>query len=125
MSPAEPHAPKAEPVRRVAVVGTGVIGASWAALFLARGLHVVATDPAPGAEEALHRMVDLAWAPLSALGLSSGATPKNLEFTRDLERALSDADFVQENGPERRDFKIKLFADIDRLTPVRSIIASS
>jgi carnitine 3-dehydrogenase len=39
-----------KPIRRIAIVGTGVIGASWAAEFLARGFDVVATDPAPKAE---------------------------------------------------------------------------
>ena len=42
-------------IGRVAVVGTGVIGAGWAALFLARGLDVAAWDPAAGAEDALRR----------------------------------------------------------------------
>ncbi len=42
-----------------------------------------------------------------------------------MKKALSDADFVQENGPERQDFKIKLFADMDVATPPDSIIASS
>ncbi|WP_399697002.1 3-hydroxyacyl-CoA dehydrogenase NAD-binding domain-containing protein, partial [Xenophilus sp.] len=44
-------------IRRVGVVGTGVIGASWAAFFLARGLDVTATDPAPGAEQRLRDAV--------------------------------------------------------------------
>ena len=47
-----------KPIRRVAIIGAGVIGASWAALFLANGLEVVATDIAPNAEvraEALRR----------------------------------------------------------------------
>ena len=39
-----------KPIRRIAIVGTGVIGASWAAEYLARGFDVVATDPAPNAE---------------------------------------------------------------------------
>ena len=50
-----------KPIRRVAVVGTGVIGASWAAQYLARGLDVVATDPAPNAEVNLRNYVDEAW----------------------------------------------------------------
>jgi len=40
---------------RIAIIGSGVIGASWAALFLAKGLQVAATDVAPGAEAALQR----------------------------------------------------------------------
>jgi 3-hydroxyacyl-CoA dehydrogenase len=45
-------------IRRIAIVGTGVIGASWAALFLAHGIDVVATDPAPNAEENLREYVE-------------------------------------------------------------------
>src|SRR6201995_3758896 len=112
-------------IHRIAIVGTGVIGASWAALYLARGFQVVATDPMPNAERNLHRMVELAWGPLSSLGLSPDASPEKLEFTPDLQRAVSGADFVQENAPERRDLKKKLFADLDRMTPEGAVIASS
>jgi carnitine 3-dehydrogenase len=112
-------------VRRIAIVGTGVIGASWAALYLARGFDVTATDPAPNAEADLLHYVETAWKTLTALGLSTGASPERLKFTRDMKDALSTADFVQENGPERPDFKIKLFADMDDATPPDSIIASS
>src|ERR1700683_3356272 len=99
-----------KPVRRIAIVGTGAIGASWAALYLARGFNVVATDPAPHAEANLHRFVDAAWKDLTVLGLSAHASRDHLEFTSDLKNALAEADFVQENGPERQDLKIKLFA---------------
>jgi 3-hydroxyacyl-CoA dehydrogenase len=114
-----------KPIRRIAVVGTGVIGASWAAQYLARGLDVVATDPAPNAEANLRKYVDEAWKDLTNLGLSTGASRQRLAFTTDMNEALSKADFVQENGPERPDFKIKLFADMDEATPVDSLIASS
>jgi carnitine 3-dehydrogenase len=114
-----------KPIRRVAVVGTGVIGASWAAQYLARGLDVVATDPAPNAEADLPKYVDEAWEQLEEIGLSAGASRDRLTFTKDMEQALEQADFVQENGPERPDFKMKLFADMDEATPVDSIIASS
>jgi 3-hydroxyacyl-CoA dehydrogenase len=114
-----------KPVRRIAIVGTGVIGASWAALYLARGFNVIATDPAPNAEANLRQYIDAAWKDLTVLGLSPKASRDHLEFTLDMKKALSDADFVQENGPERQDFKIKLFADMDAATPPDSIIASS
>ena len=112
-------------IKRIAIVGTGVIGASWAAEFLARGLDVIATDPAPNAEENLRKYVDQAWPALSDLGLSPKSSRNRLSFTRDLKEAVSGADLVQENGPERPDFKIKLFADIDAATPPESIVASS
>src|SRR5262249_51100115 len=108
-----------------AIVGTGVIGASWAAQYLARGFDVVATDPAPDAEENLRKYVDDAWTTLASIGLVPGADRDRLSFTTDMAQALSGADFVQENGPERVDFKVRLFADMDAATPPDSIIASS
>jgi 3-hydroxyacyl-CoA dehydrogenase len=112
-------------IRRIAIVGTGVIGASWAAEFLARGFDVSATDPAPDAEANLRKYIDEAWPALTAMGLSPKASRERLSFTVDMKTALSEADLVQENGPERPDFKIKLFADMDAATPADSIIASS
>src|SRR6516165_4607827 len=116
---------KKKEIRNVAIVGTGVIGASWAALYLARGLNVIATDPAPNAEANLRRYVDTAWKDLAVIGLSPNASRDHLTFTTDLKQALANADLIQENGPERKDFKIKLFADMDAATPPDSIIASS
>jgi len=116
---------KNKEVRKVTIVGTGAIGASWAALYLARGFNVVATDPAPNAEADLRRFIDAAWEGLKVLGLSPNASRDHLEFTRDMKHALADTHFVQESGPERQDFKIKLFADIDTATPPDSIVASS
>src|ERR1700723_2227352 len=114
-----------QPVRRIAIVGTGVIGASWVAYYLARGFDVVATDPGPQSEANLRKYVDDAWPLLTQVGLSPGASRERLTFTLDMSRALADADLVQENAPERPDFKIKLFAEMDDAAPVGSIIASS
>lgn len=112
-------------IQNITIVGTGVIGASWAAYYLSRGFNVTATDPGPNAETNLRKYIDAAWKTLTVIGLSPNASRDNLEFTLDMKAALSTADFVQENGPERKDFKIKLFADMDAATPADSIIASS
>jgi 3-hydroxyacyl-CoA dehydrogenase len=112
-------------IRRIAIVGTGVIGASWAAEFLAKGFDVVATDPAPDAETNLRNYVDTAWPALTSFGLAPNASRERLSFTADFQKALADADLVQENAPERKDFKIKLFSDMDAASPSDSIIASS
>jgi 3-hydroxyacyl-CoA dehydrogenase len=114
-----------KPIRRIAIVGAGVIGASWAAEYLARGFDIIATDPAPNAEANLRKYIDEAWKDLMNIGRTKGASRDRLTFTTDLKEALSKADFVQENGPERPDFKIKLFAQMDEVTPVDSLIASS
>ena len=68
------------PVTRVAIVGAGVIGASWATAFLARGMDVVASDPAPGAEEALRKTVDAQWPAMQQIGLSPAASTERLRF---------------------------------------------
>src|ERR1700752_253033 len=114
-----------KPVRRIAIVGTGVIGASWAAQYLARGFDVVATDPGPNAEANLRSYVDAAWPALTQIGLTAGASRERRSYPPDMKAALGEADFVQENAPERPEFKIKLFADMDAATPVDAIIASS
>ena len=114
-----------KPIRKVAIVGTGVIGASWAAEYLARGFDVVATDPGPNAEANLRKYVDEAWNDLTKIGLSKAASKDRLTFTADSKEALSNADLVQENGPERPDFKMKLYAEMDEVTPVDSLLASS
>ena len=114
-----------KPIRRVAIIGTGVIGASWATLFLANGLDVVATDVAPGAEAALKRFVAAAWPAMQRLGLASGASQSRLSFTAALTDAIKDADLVQENGPEKIEFKKTLYRQLDELLHPGVIIASS
>jgi 3-hydroxyacyl-CoA dehydrogenase len=114
-----------KPIRRIAIIGTGVIGASWAALFLAKGLDVVATDVAPDAEAALRRFVANAWPALQRLGLAASASQDRLSFTASLPDAIKDADLVQENGPEKIDFKKTLYRQLDELLHADVIIASS
>ena len=114
-----------KPNRRIAIIGTGVIGASWTALYLAKGLQVVATDIAPNAEAALRKFVENAWPALKRLGLSPGASQSNLKFTAAIAQAVGGVDLVQENGPERIDFKRKLYGQLDELLPPDVIIASS
>lgn len=112
-------------INHVAVIGTGVIGASWTALFLAHGLDVTATDVAPGAEERLRAYVQQAAPALQRLGAGSPKSAGRLTFTTDLASAAAAADLVQENGPERIDFKRSLYGTLDALLPRDVIIASS
>lgn len=112
-------------IRRVAVIGTGTIGASWAALFLARGLEVTASDPASGAEAALHGRIEAMWPALQRLGAVTVAQPAKVQFRANAVDAVSGAQFIQENGPEREDLKRALFAELDQALPPDAIIASS
>lgn len=112
-------------IQGVAVVGTGLIGASWAAQYLASGLDVIATDPAPNAEAALRKSVDDAWELLTTIGLASGASRDRLTFTADVNEAVSKADFVQESVPERLMLKARMFAQMDEVARPETILASS
>src|SRR5579863_8628340 len=113
-------------MRKVAVIGVGTIGASWAAYFLSRGLDVTASDPAPQGEEFARRYIAQAWPTLEKLGgMAAGAHPDRMRFTRDPVSAVTGADFVQESGPEREDLKIELFAKLDAVLPAETIISSS
>lgn len=112
-------------IRKVAVVGTGLIGASWVAQYLASGLDVVATDPAPDAEASLRKSVDEAWQLLTVVGLASDASRERLTFTTAMNEAVSQADFVQESVPERLMLKARVFAQMDEVARPDTILASS
>ncbi|MHA6803397.1 3-hydroxyacyl-CoA dehydrogenase NAD-binding domain-containing protein [Salinifilum ghardaiensis] len=119
------NTPAAEAVRRVACIGAGVIGGGWVAHFLARGYHVTAWDPAPDAEAKLTRLVDAAWPALTELGLSPGASRRNLTVASTLEQAVAEAEFVQESAPEDLEVKRDLLARIDAATPAGVVVSSS
>jgi len=122
-----PAQPQVHPqVRRVAVIGAGTIGMSWASLFLARGLAVASSDPAPGAEARLRRFVDDAWPVLVRLCEAPEEPPQSLlTFHDDPQAAVAEADFVQENAPEREGIKQQVLARIDAALPPEIVIASS
>jgi carnitine 3-dehydrogenase len=111
-------------VRKAALVGTGVIGAGWAARLLGRGIDVVATDPRDGAETVLRESIDNAGAALAKLG-GQAEERGRLAFTTDLNEAVGEADFVQESAPEREDLKRDLLARVSRAARPGVIIASS
>ncbi|KAK2123936.1 hypothetical protein NOF04DRAFT_1349456 [Fusarium oxysporum II5] len=114
-------------IKSVAIIGCGAIGASWAALFIAQGLQVKAFDINPAAETYLRNFVRNALPVLSSIGLvkNTEAKPEDVVFTTSLEQALRDVDFVQENGPERIDFKRRLFQQMGEKLGPDAIIATS
>ncbi|MFI5774369.1 3-hydroxyacyl-CoA dehydrogenase NAD-binding domain-containing protein [Streptomyces sp. NPDC051658] len=113
------------PWQNVTVVGAGVIGASWTALFLAKGLTVTVCDPLPDVDKQAHDQLHEAVPALRALGLATNGLDRNLRFEADLERAVADADIVQENGPERLNVKRDLFSRIERAAPDHALLLSS
>jgi carnitine 3-dehydrogenase len=112
-------------IRTVGLVGTGVIGAGWAARCLARGLDVIAWDPAPGAAATLRGKVENAWPALERQGLADGASQQRLRFVAACEDAVRDADFIQESAPEIEALKRRLLAQVDAVARPDVVIASS
>lgn len=113
---------------KVAVVGTGLIGSAWTALFLARGLEVVAIDPDPEAPERLARTVARMAADLRAAGLvpeGAAIDPARVVHAAAPGPELAGVGFVQENAPERLDLKRALLARLEDHVAPDAILASS
>ena len=108
-----------------ACLGGGVIGASWAALFLASGRSVAVFDPAPTTEKAVHDYVEMAWPTLTELGLTQNGNPDAISFHNSATSAVEGADFIQENVPERIAIKHATFAEIEPVLKASAIVASS
>lgn len=112
-------------IKNITVVGTGVIGNGWIARFLSKGYHVTAYDPAEGAEKNVYQALEKAWPKLEKAGISSESSKQRLTFESDLKTAVENADFIQENAPEREEIKRQLIAEIDRYAKADAIISSS
>lgn len=112
------------PVRRVAVVGCGVIGSGWASRFALSGIDVVASDPSPEAERILgevHANAVRAW---DTLGLPTNRQG-SLTVVSSIADAVGQADFIQESVPERLELKRSVLAKIEHHAPPEALIASS
>lgn len=112
-------------VNTTAVLGAGVIGASWTSLFLAAGLHVRVYDPADSDGEILRGYIDSAWPALQALGMTENGNPDNYSMHASAAEAVSGAQFVQESVPEKLELKHQLYAEIEPALSAEAIVASS
>lgn len=120
-----------EGIKTIGVVGVGVIGASWTALFLYKGFKVKVYDPYPIDEELFKKRIQANLSDLLALDQQTDSSHHlqdiflNLELYNNLKDAVIDADFIQENAPERLDLKQNLYQEITSYCPEKTLIASS
>ena len=105
--------------RTVAVVGAGTIGLSWAALFASNGLDVRVCDPRPDVDELVADTVR------QLAGVLPGDWGSRITVEPDLAAAVKGVDVVQENGPEKLEFKQELFARIENAAPATALLLSS
>ena len=109
----------------VSIIGTGVIGAGWAARFLAKGYIVKAYDPNIDSLEKLNKNIRFVFKSLKKIGLNKNASLKKLKVFTNLNDALNETTFVQENAPENEKIKKNILNKIDNIIPKNIIIASS
>lgn len=120
-----------EGIKTIGVVGVGVIGASWTALFLYKGFKVKVYDPYPIDEELFKKRIQANLSDLLALDQQTDSSHHlqdiflNLELYNNLKDAVIDTDFIQENAPERLDLKQNLYQGITSYCPEKTLIASS
>jgi len=112
-------------VKTLGLLGTGVIGAGWAARALHFGIDVIAADVNPQMESWLRGAVDTAQGALSRLTLAPLPPPGRLEFTTDLTAMERGADLIQENIPENLELKQRVLAEASTHAPADVLIASS
>ncbi len=112
-------------IKTTALLGAGVIGASWTALFLAAGREVTVFDPDPGTERSVRTYIDQAWPALEELGLTARATPDAIRFVTSAIEAVEGAQFIQENVPERLPIKHATYREIEPVLADGAIVSSS
>ena len=112
-------------ISHTAILGAGVIGASWTALLLASGRSVSVHDPDPGVEGRVRGYIEKAWPALEELGLAGRATPDAVSFAKSAGEAVDSADFVQENVPERLPIKHAAYREIEPILSADAIVSSS
>ena len=113
------------PPTNITVIGAGAIGLSWTALFLANGWKVTINDPREDIRAATLEGLNQIKPSLTALGYSVSGLDKALFFEADLEKAVKDADIVQENGPEDVAFKQELYGKLDKWAKPTALLLSS
>lgn len=112
---------------RVAIVGSGLIGRSWAVVFARAGYDVALYDPIDTVAAKAGELIadDLRELETRGLVQDAAAAYAQVRIAASLKDALHRADLVQENAPEKLDAKIALFAELDSAAAPNTILASS
>jgi ketoreductase RED1 len=110
---------------KIAVVGAGTIGLSWTTLMLAKGHTVRVTDPRPDLARAVRDAVHEFSPTVPGFTGEAEELLSRLEIAASVEEAVADVHAVQENGPERLEFKQDLFAAVEKAAPAEALILSS
>jgi L-gulonate 3-dehydrogenase len=113
--------------RNVAIVGVGLVGRAWAAIFARAGWNVRLTDPHVPTLAAAPRLIRDELQALARHGLADDpdAAVARISVAASFKEAVMDVEFVQENGPEIVEQKQTIFAQLDRIAPPDALLVSS
>ena len=112
-------------IKKIAVIGTGVIGTGWIIRFLAHDKKVIAYDKNLNSDKKIIAEIKRTWPYVKKLFNKKRLKLKNFSFTTSLKESLKDADFIQECAPENYKLKIKLMEIIGKYSKPNIIISSS
>ena len=111
-------------IKNITVIGTGVIGTGWILRFLAFNKKVTAYDPSVKQKDYLKKELKRTKSSIEKL-YNKKINIKNLIFSSNIKDAVSKADLIQENVPERLELKKKVINQLSQFAPKNCIIASS
>ena len=112
-------------IKKIAVIGTGVIGTGWIIRFLAHDKKVIAYDKNLNSDKKIIAEIKRTWPYVKKLFNKKRLKLKNFSFTTSLKESLKDADFIQECAPENYKLKTKLMEIIGKYSKPNIIISSS
>jgi 3-hydroxybutyryl-CoA dehydrogenase len=123
---------KVEDVRRVGVLGAGVMGSGIAQVFATFGFDVIARSRSDGAlKRAMNEILEGRYG--LKKGVSKGKMTQEqmdeaidrIKMTTDMDEFCRDVDLVTECSLEDLSLKTKIFAELDRKCPKRTILATT
>lgn len=112
-------------IKKVALIGGGVIGGGWAARLVLNGVDVKVFDPSDNAERTLKEMLANGERAYSKLTMAPLVKQGNIEFVDSIEKAVQDVPFIQESAPENPDLKRSILNEIEKFSPENALICSS
>jgi len=112
-------------IKKVAVIGTGVIGAGWIIRFLAHNKIVHAYDKDIKLKKSLINEIKKTWPSVKKLFNKKTLNLKNFRYFTSIEEALKEADLIQECASENYSLKTKLMNTIGKYSKSNAIISSS
>ena len=112
-------------IKKIAVIGTGVIGSGWIVRFLAHNKKVIAYDKDIRLKKKIIIEIKRTWPYVRKLFNKKKLKLKNFKYVTSIQEALKEADFVQECAPENYKLKTKLMEIIGKYSKPNVIISSS